>query len=452
MSSLETIVATSTPAGRSALAIIRIDGPLAGEIAQKALHRKTILTERKATMGIWRDVHGEPVDQIVAVLWRTPQSFTGQDTLEITCHGNPLLVHRLIEDCFARGCRLAEPGEFTRRAFLSGKIDLTQAEAIADLIHAQSERALSSARRLLAGELGKLVAHWTDRLLQTLAVLEAHIDFPEEDLPPEDPSGPLFLLNQIASELSGYADTARHEVTLKEGLRLAIVGAPNAGKSSLLNVLSGSSRALVSEEAGTTRDYLEAPVLGLPLTITAVDTAGLREQGSVLEKAGMARSLEQARAAHFILLVVDTSAAPPALPSELLNCLQPQRTLLLANKSDLPIHPDFAKFLPEIQRIQTCLLDNRDAEKLRSQLGQIFVEREIAPGADDLVVGTRHAEALKQAAEALRQAARHLHPPAQTELAATQCRLALDFLGEIIGRIDNERMLDKLFASFCIGK
>lgn len=452
MSLFETIVAASTPAGRSALAVIRIDGPLASEIARNALHRKTDLAERKATLGIWRDIDGEPIDQIVAVLWRTPHSFTGQDTLEITCHGNPLLVHRLIEDCFARGCRSAEPGEFTRRAFLAGKIDLTQAEAIADLIHAQSERALASARRLLAGELGKLVADWTDRLLQALAILEAHIDFPEEDLPVEDPSGPLSLLNKIASELSGYADTARHEATLKEGLRLAIVGAPNAGKSSLLNVLSGSSRALVSEEAGTTRDYLEAPVLGLPLSITAVDTAGLREGGSQLEKAGMLRSLEQARTAHFILLVVDTSVAPPSLPSSLLECLNPQRTLLLANKSDLPTHPDFARFLPEIQRIKTCLLDHRYAEKLRAQLGQVFIEREVAPGADDLVVGTRHAEALKQAAIALKEAVGHLRPPAQTELAATRCRQALDFLGEIIGRIDNERMLDKLFASFCIGK
>lgn len=452
MSSFETIVAASTPAGRSALAVIRVDGPLVREIAHDALKRKTNLLERKATLGIWCDKSGEPIDQIVAVLWHSPHSFTGQDTLEITCHGNPLLVHRLIEDCFARGCRSAEPGEFTRRAFLSGKIDLTQAESIADLIHAQSERALASARRLLAGELGKLVANWTDRLLQVLAILEAHIDFPEEDLPPEDPAGPLFLLNKITSELSGYAESARYNVTLKEGLRLAIVGAPNAGKSSLLNVLSGSTRALVSEEAGTTRDYLEAPVLGLPLAITAVDTAGLREEGSVLEKAGMARSLEQAQAAHFILLVVDASIAPPALPPSLLNCLQPQRTLILANKSDHPVHPDFKNFLPEFQRIQTCLLDARDAEKLRTQLGQVFVEREVAPCADDLIVGTRHAEALKQAVEALKVASKHLYPPAQTELAATQCRMALDFLGEIIGRIDNERMLDKLFASFCIGK
>ena len=188
MADLDTIVATSTPSGKSALAVVRVDGPLAPSIIQSAFGRKNSLIIKQATTGIWRDIKGEPVDQVVALLWANGKSFTGSDSLEITCHGNPLIVRRLIEDCMARGCRMAEPGEFTRRAFLAGKIDLTQAEAVADLIHASSERALSSARRMLAGEMGKLVAGWTDRLLQALAILEAHIDFPEEDIPPENPS------------------------------------------------------------------------------------------------------------------------------------------------------------------------------------------------------------------------------------------------------------------------
>ena len=452
MSTLETIVATSTPAGRSALAVIRIDGPLAPAIAQSAFGRKSTLEEKEATPGIWRDLHGQPVDQVVAILWSAERSFTNSDTLEITAHGNPLLLQRLIADCLARGCRLAEPGEFTRRAFLAGKIDLTQAEAIADLIHASSERALASARRMLAGELGKHVASWTDRLLQALAILEAHIDFPEEDLPVEDPNGPLYLLNKIASELNGYAATARHDQTLRSGLRLAVVGAPNAGKSSLLNALAGSQRALVSNEPGTTRDFLEAPVVGLPLAITAVDTAGLRDGGSDLEKAGMARSLEQARASHFIILVVDSSAPSPALPQNLLEIIHADRAMIIGNKSDLAEHPSFAKFLPNLPRLKTCLLDGRDAERLRNELADTLIKKEIAPGAEELIVSVRHAEALKHAAEALSAAASHLLPPARTELAATRCREALDSLGEIVGRIDNERMLDKLFASFCIGK
>jgi tRNA modification GTPase len=452
MSVTETIVAAATPAGRSALAIVRVDGPLAASIATAALGRKSPPVEKTSTLGIWRDQSGAPIDQVVAVLWSAGRSFTGNDSLEITCHGNPLLVRRITEDCLARGGRLAEPGEFTRRSYLAGRIDLTQAEAVADLIHASSERALASARRMLAGELGRHVARWTDRTLQVLAELEAHIDFPEEDLPPEDPRGPAARLAEIASELSAYARTAKHDGALRAGLRVAVVGAPNAGKSSLLNALTGAERAIVSPEAGTTRDYLEAPVAGLPLAVTAIDTAGLRDGGSTLENLGMTRSLEQARGAHLLLLVVDASAEPPALPAELVALLDPARTLVVANKADLPAHPAQKDFLPQLTKLSACLLDGRDAEKLRAKLGDFLITQEIAPGAEELVVSVRHAEAMARAAVALTEAVGHLKAPIQTELAAAQARVALDALGEIVGRIDNERMLDKLFASFCIGK
>jgi tRNA modification GTPase len=448
----ETIVAAATPAGRSALAIVRVDGPLAASIATAALGRKSPPAEKTSTLGIWRDHAGSPIDQVVAVLWSAGRSFTGNDSLEVTCHGNPLLVRRITEDCLARGGRLAEPGEFTRRSYLAGRIDLTQAEAVADLIHASSERALASARRMLAGELGRHVARWTDRTLQVLAELEAHIDFPEEDLPAEDPRGPAARLAEIASELSAYARTARHDGALRAGLRVAVVGAPNAGKSSLLNALTGAERAIVSPEAGTTRDYLEAPVAGLPLAVTAIDTAGLRDGGSAVENLGMTRSLEQARGAHLLLLVVDASAEPPALPAELVALLDPTRTLVIANKADLAAHPAQKDFLPQLTKLSACLLDGRDAEKLRAKLGDFLIAQEIAPGAEELVVSVRHAEAMARAAVALTEAVGHLKAPIQTELAAAQARAALDALGEIVGRIDNERMLDKLFASFCIGK
>jgi tRNA modification GTPase len=452
MPASDTIVAAATPAGRSALALVRVDGPLAPVIAQAALQRRTPLDERVSTLGLWRDQAGEPIDQVVAVRWAAGRSFTGNDSLEVACHGNPLLVRRLTEDCLARGARLAEPGEFTRRAFLAGRLDLTQAEAVADLIHASSARALASARRQLAGELGRLVARWTDRVLQALAELEAHLDFPEEDLPPEDPRGPAARLREIASELSHYARTARHDAALRGGLRVAVVGAPNAGKSSLLNALAGADRAIVSPEAGTTRDYLEAPVAGLPLAVTAIDTAGLRAGGSSLEHLGMSRALEQARGAHALLLVVDASTEPPTLPAELLALLDPARTLVIANKSDLPGHPAQATFRPDLPKVAACLLDGREAEALRARLGEFLVGQEIAPGAEELIVSVRHAEALARAATALTAAVEHLQATPRTELAAAQVREALDALGEVVGHIDNERMLDKLFASFCIGK
>jgi len=448
----DTIVAAATPAGRSALAVVRIDGPLASELSAKGLGRSAPLPERRAAAGVWRDLRGEPVDQVVAVRWAAGRSFTGGDTLELTCHGNPLLVRRIVEDLLARGARMAEPGEFTRRAFLAGRMDLTQAEGVADLIHANGERALEAARRLLAGELGRLVAVWSERLLSTLATLEAHIDFPEEDLPAEDPRGPAAALAALASELSGYAGTARHDAALRGGLRVAVVGAPNAGKSSLLNALTGAARALVSPEAGTTRDWIEAPVAGLPVAVTAVDTAGLREGGGAVERAGMERSLEQAESAHFLLLVIDASVPPPALPSRLTAALRQGRCLIVANKSDLPEHPALPSFMPAAPRVKACLLDGRDGERLRAALAAALVAADLAPGADELVVSVRHADALRRAAGALEEARRLLNAPARTELAAERCREALDALGEIVGRIDNERMLDKLFASFCIGK
>ena len=325
MSVTETIVAAATPAGRSALAIVRVDGPLAASIATAALGRKSPPAEKTSTLGIWRDQSGAPIDQVVAVLWSAGRSFTGNDSLEITCHGNPLLVRRITEDCLARGGRLAEPGEFTRRSYLAGRIDLTQAEAVADLIHASSERALASARRMLAGELGRHVARWTDRTLQVLAELEAHIDFPEEDLPPEDPRGPAARLAGIASELSAYARTAKHDGALRTGLRVAVVGAPNAGKSSLLNALTGhAALARTSKEPGRTQQLnfftLGPDAAGHRLVLVDMPGYGFaRVSRSLLKQwSALIRQYLRGRSALArVLVLVDARHGPKPLDREL---------------------------------------------------------------------------------------------------------------------------------------
>ena len=449
----ETIVAPATPRGQSALALVRLDGPSAPALAAAALGRASPPEARRATLGIWSDLGGRPVDQVVVTVLAAGASSTGNAGAEIACHGNPRLVRALVEDCVARGARHAEPGEFTRRAFLNGRIDLTQAEAVGDLIHADSARALEAARRQLAGELGRAVAGWTDRLLSALATLEAHIDFPEEDLPPEDPSGPRAQLDALAGELEAAAATARQGRALREGVRLAIVGAPNAGKSSLLNALCGEPRALVSAEAGTTRDYLEAEVAGLPLRVIAVDTAGLREGGGPVERAGMVRSLEQASGADLILCVVDGSAPPPALPDGILELLRPGRAALVLSKSDLTQDARAGGVLPSLPRLRCCLLGPEGVVAARRFVGELLESSDLAAADERLAVSTRHAEALVRGAKSLRSAAHQLEGGSRaTELAATEARAALDALGEIVGRVDNERMLDKLFASFCIGK
>lgn len=453
MADLDTLVAPATAAGVSALALIRVDGPAAHALATAALGRSSTPAMRRATVGLWRGADGAVIDQVVVTCHAAGASHTGNAAAEITCHGNPLLVRRMVQDCLARGARLAEPGEFTRRAFVNGRMDLTQAEAVADLIHAGSERALEAARRQLAGELGRAIARWTDEALAVLATLEAHIDFPEEDLPPEDPAGPRGRLLALAGALRQAAATERHDAALRAGIRLAVVGAPNAGKSSLLNALAGEARALVSPTPGTTRDYLEARVTGLPVAVTAVDTAGLREGGDALERAGMERSLAQADAADFLLVVVDRSLPPPALPRSLVDRLVVGQAAVIENKSDLPAHPAASGWLSQLPHLSTCLTSDAGAAAARAAIGRALEQADLAPTSEALVVSSRHADALRRAAEALEQGAGHLaHGSRETELAAAETRAAIDALGEVIGRVDNERMLDKLFASFCIGK
>lgn len=453
MADLDTLVAPASAAGVSALALIRVDGPLAHHLITAALRRSAAPPMRHASVGLWYGLDGVMIDQVVVTCHAAGASHTGNAAAEITCHGNPLLVRRLVEDCLARGARMAEPGEFTRRAFVNGRMDLAQAEAVADLIHANSERALEAARRQLAGELGRAIAGWTDSALAVLATLEAHIDFPEEDLPPEDPAGPRQKLVALAKALQAAAATERHDAALRSGIRLAVVGAPNAGKSSLLNALAGEARALVSAEPGTTRDYLEARMTGLPLAVTAIDTAGLREGGGELERAGMERSLTQAASADFLLAVVDRSQPPPELPPRLVERLKPGRAAVVENKSDLPPHPALSGWLKELPHVVTCLQSADGAGLARAAITQLLEQADLAPSGEALIVSSRHADALRRAADALLRAGDHLKQGSrETELASAEVRAAIDALGEVVGRVDNERMLDKLFASFCIGK
>jgi tRNA modification GTPase len=455
--STDTIAAPATAPAESALALVRLSGPLCPEIARDALLRQTPPPPRRATFGVWRDTRGEPLDQCVLTLYAAPHSYTGEPILEIACHGNPLIVSRLLRDCLARGCRSAEPGEFTRRAFLNGRLDLAQAEAVADTIRARSDRALAVAQRLLGGELGRKVAAWSDRLLGALAALEAYIDFPEEDLPPEERGGPAGELRALAAELSRAADTARHEAVLRDGARVVIAGAPNAGKSSLLNALLGEERALVSETPGTTRDFIRERLSVGAHCVQIVDTAGLRPLASggadtETERLGMARSREQMVGADFCLLVVDASTAPPDLPPDLRAALPSARAMLVLNKTDLPPHPAISALWPELPRAALSAKTGAGVAEFKALLAETLEREGVLPDGGELVVGTRHADLLRQAAAHLEKAADTLRDSTSTELAASDARLALEALGGITGRVDNEQMLDKLFSSFCIGK
>lgn len=450
----DTIAALATPAGTSALALIRVSGPLCRDLAAAIFAvASPSLPDRRPAHASYRALDGRMLDDLVWIFFSGPRTATGEDTLELTPHGNPLIVHLILADLFARGCRAAEPGEFTRRAFLSGRIELTQAEAVMDLIHARSERALAAARRQLAGALGDHLEGLIQRVLATLARIEAYIDFPDEDLPPEDRDLVAKELGDVLRGTSRLLATHRYGDLLREGLKTVLFGAPNAGKSSLLNALVGRDRALVSPEPGTTRDFIEEPIQIGPHLLRLIDTAGLNSAPGIIEALGIAKTFERLAEADLVLWVADATQPLPVLPPEAQALLRPDKTLLVLNKADLlPSPPLLGSLLPQIY---ASALTGAGLEELRDAITARADALAPALAAEEqIAVNARHADALRRAADGLRSALDGLGaaPAPSVELVSADIRGALDALGEIAGRIDNERMLDALFASFCIGK
>jgi tRNA modification GTPase len=448
----ETIVALSTPAGESAIAVIRLSGPACSELAQQLFKKTNKPRPRVASFGTYSDVNDNAIDDCIVTYFETGKSFTGESMLEIAPHGNPLIVQKIIEDLIARGCRPAEPGEFTRTAFLNGKLDLSQAEAVADLIRARSERSIEAARRQLHGSVGHKMSELTDQLLNVIAQIEAYIDFPEEDLPEEDPAGPVQALKRLLDDISDLIDTQHYTSILHEGLKTLIVGQPNVGKSSLINALTGSDRSIVSDLPGTTRDYVSAPLMLGSWKIELLDTAGLHESDDVIEQMGISHTIEQAETADFFLLVVDASKPSPSLPDSLLSLMNVSNTILIENKTDLVETPQHDNFMSEFLHAHISLKNKNGISSLRETWLEA-VERSINHSAvQGVAINARHAGLLEQAHQALELALAKIKAGELSELVAADLRDALESIGNVVGKIDNERMLDRLFEQFCIGK
>ena len=434
-----TIFALATPPGKGGVAVLRLSGSQAGAALQ-ALTGQDLPQARNASLRTLRDPKsGDVIDKALVLWFPAPASFTGEDVAELHVHGGRAVSSALAE-ALSRfpECRPAEPGEFSRRAFENGKLDLTEAEAIADLVAAETAAQRRQALRQLDGELGALYENWRGRLLRALAHLEAEIDFSDEELPEGMVLAVKPVLASLIAEMGKHLNDGSRGERVREGMQIAIIGPPNAGKSSLLNVLAKRDVAIVSEQAGTTRDVIEVhlDLGGWPVTLA--DTAGMRYSADEIEQEGVRRAAQRARNADLRLVVLDATA--PETP-ELLYDLMVPGDILVLNKIDLVSKNPMAQALPMSVREGTGI--DELLELLQHYVGEML------GGAGVPLTRQRHRQALEECLDALKRAQVQDKQP---ELLAEDVRLAARALGRITGRVDVEDMLDIIFREFCIGK
>ncbi len=453
----DTIAAIATPPGEGGLAVLRLSGPRAFAIADKCF----IPAGKRNRLPSAADSHtlqfgkilraGEVIDEVLLAVLRAPRTFTREDTVEISCHGGILPAKLILDTLLLHGARLAEPGEFTRRAFLNGRIDLAQAEAVADLIHSRTELALAAANEQLAGKLSARINLLRDDLMLTLAHVEAHIDFPDEDIAPDTRDQLLARLDNGVRFMDELLRSATEGQILRRGIRAAIVGRPNAGKSSLLNQLLGHDRAIVSPVPGTTRDTIEetANIRGLPVVF--IDTAGLREGTDDIEREGIRRSHASLAAAELILHVLD--AGDPATETDLnyFTEFAGKKRIIIRNKTDLPVR----LALPETLKapvVDVSCVSGAGLEALKDAIKELVWAGEINTGLLQVMINSRHQGALLRGRTATRAAAEALRAAATLELVALDLREAAAAVGEIVGKTTTEDLLDSIFSTFCLGK
>lgn len=442
-----TVAAVATPIGVGAVSMIRISGPDAVKIADLATDgRVSLQTPRSARHCMIRGADGLVIDDGILTVFRAPHSYTGEDTVEFTGHGGILATREVLGRIIDCGATPAQPGEFTRRAFINGKLDLTQAEGVMDLISAQTRLSLRAARSQLEGTLGRRTTEARDHLLETLAHLEAWIDFPEEDIDPHSTAQLVSRIKQVLTVIDTLLATADQGRVLREGVRTVIFGEPNVGKSSLLNRLLGFERAIVSDLAGTTRDTIEETINldGIPLRL--VDTAGVRVAEDRIEAEGIQRTVRQIEAADLLLEIADASKPKPA---DAVFPASNAKHLLVLNKYDLGEHPSWSG----VDAVRLSCISGDGFELLSKIIRESLHFSEVDWGEHAIAINARHQASLAAARTTLIAALDLLGNSANDpELAAIDLREALDFLGEIPGRVDTEDLLGVIFSSFCIGK
>lgn len=453
----DTIAAISTPLGEGGLAVIRVSGAHALSIADAVFRpagKKAPSPSRAPTHTVHygKVFRGEqPIDEVMLTVLRAPRTFTRENMVEVSCHGG-IVPTKLVLDAFLdRGARLALPGEFTKRAFLNGRIDLAQAEAVADLIHSRTELALAAANEQLAGKLSARINELRDQLVRVLAHIEAYIDFPEEDIAPETVEQLVARLETAVQFMEALLRTANEGQVLRRGIRAAIVGRPNVGKSSLLNQLLGHERAIVSPVPGTTRDTIEetANIRGIPVVF--IDTAGLRDSDNVVEREGVRRSQRLLAEAELLLHVIDRSQPLTELDRQQLLETAAKRRILVRNKADLPDQIDWPAEIPAPVLDVSCST-GAGLEALKDTIKEQVWAGEIGTEMLQVMINSRHQNALKRARTATLTATAGLREKLALELVAIDLRIATNAVGEIVGKTSTEDLLDSIFSQFCIGK
>lgn len=451
----DTIAAISTPIGQGGIGIVRVSGPRALEIADKIFRSRAGQPSSFATNTIHfgRLVDCDrTVDHVMLAVLRAPHSYTMEDTVEINFHGGVYIARRVLQLCVSHGARLAAPGEFTKRAFLNGRLDLAQAEAVMDLIGAKTERARQAALHTLEGSLSRRVEVIRERLLNMLAHLEAQIDFPEEDIDPKNRSQLRLDAIEICEELETILATAQEGKILRHGLSLAIVGRPNVGKSSLMNTLLGEERSIVTPIPGTTRDVIEDFISLRGLPVRVIDTAGIRRPRGIVENIGVTKSRKVLQNSDLVIHVLDATKRWSDSDKAILGICPPARTILAINKVDL--RKCTVEQIKELgfDPVMISCKTGEGIELLKERIVSLVDESLHANDGESWLINERHVDAVKRCLADVKVGISQLQKNESIEIMAQSLRAALDAIGEIVGKTTTDDLLNRIFSTFCIGK
>lgn len=447
----DVICAISTANTRSAISIVRLSGKGSIDIVNKIFRGKDLTKVKSHTVHYGYIYDGDQMlDEVLVSVFKAPRTYTKEDVVEINCHGGVFVTNKVLELCIVKGARLAEPGEFTKRAFLNGRIDLTQAEAVMDVIDAKNKKTLKMSNYGLRGDIKRIIQEFRSKILEMILKIEVNIDYPEyED---EEQITKEYLIPNIKEnieEIEIIIAKSENSIKIKEGITTAIIGKPNVGKSSILNALLRENKAIVTDIAGTTRDVVEGSVNIGGLTLNLIDTAGVRQTDDIIEQIGVLKTQEVLEKAELIILVFDYSSKLDSNDLKIINLTKDKHVLTVINKKDLPQKIDLSLF---DNYIIISAFDEKDIETLEKAVKKVCDIQQIDDSEVKYVTSIRAITKLKKALQSLKEGLKALESGMPIDLASTDLRSAWQNLGEILGEVSSEELLDEMFSQFCLGK